>query len=109
MSKIFIIEDEQAIIELVKYNLEKEGYRVSYSNKGDSGISEIKQIEPDLILLDWMLPDISGIEVFSRILSTIIFGIFQQLIYHGVFLQFLGQFLIYMKVRRTNISFPFSL
>lgn len=63
MSKIFIIEDEQAIIELVKYNLEKEGYRVSYSNKGDSGISEIKQIEPDLILLDWMLPDISGIEV----------------------------------------------
>jgi two-component system phosphate regulon response regulator PhoB len=63
MSKIFIIEDEQAIIELVKYNLEKEGYRVSYSNKGDSGISEIKQIEPDLILIDWMLPDISGIEV----------------------------------------------
>ena len=41
--------------------------------------------------------------------TTIIFGIFQQHIYHGVFLQFLGQFLIYLKIKRTNISFPFSL
>jgi len=60
---IHIVEDEQPIITLVKYNLEKEGYKVSFSDNGNDGIEEIKRILPDLVLLDWMLPDFSGVEI----------------------------------------------
>lgn len=60
---IHIVEDEQPIITLVKYNLEKEGYKVSSSNNGNEGIEDIKKLFPDLILLDWMLPDFSGVEI----------------------------------------------
>ena len=60
---IHIVEDEQPIITLVKYNLEKEGYKVSFSENGNEGIEEIKRILPDLVLLDWMLPDFSGVEI----------------------------------------------
>jgi len=62
-AKIFIVEDEPSIATLVKYNLEKENYKVIISNNGEEGLKEIKKIEPDLILLDWMLPDLSGIEI----------------------------------------------
>jgi len=60
---IHIVEDEQPIITLVKYNLEKEGYKVSSSDNGNEGIEDIKKLFPDLILLDWMLPDFSGVEI----------------------------------------------
>jgi two-component system phosphate regulon response regulator PhoB len=60
---IHIVEDEQPIITLVKYNLEKEGYKVSSSDNGNDGIEDIKKLFPDLILLDWMLPDFSGVEI----------------------------------------------
>ena len=60
---IHIVEDEQPIITLVKYNLEKEGYKVSSSNNGNEGIEDIKRLFPDLVLLDWMLPDFSGVEI----------------------------------------------
>ena len=62
-AKIFIVEDEPSIATLVKYNLEKENYKAFISNNGEEGLKEIKKIEPDLILLDWMLPDLSGIEI----------------------------------------------
>ena len=60
---IHIVEDEQPIITLVKYNLEKEGYKVSSSDNGNEGIEDIKKLFPDLVLLDWMLPDFSGVEI----------------------------------------------
>ena len=60
---IHIVEDEQPIITLVKYNLEKEGYKVSSSDNGNEGIEDIKRLFPDLVLLDWMLPDFSGVEI----------------------------------------------
>ena len=60
---IHIVEDEQPIITLVKYNLEKEGYKVSFSYNGNDGIEDIKKLSPDLVLLDWMLPDFSGVEI----------------------------------------------
>ena len=60
---IHIVEDEQPIITLVKYNLEKEGYKVSFSDNGSDGIEDIKRLSPDLVLLDWMLPDFSGVEI----------------------------------------------
>ena len=61
--KIFIIEDETSIIQLVQHNLEKEGFVVSSSTNGNDGIKELKKFEPNLLLLDWMLPDLSGIDV----------------------------------------------
>ncbi|MDA8559521.1 phosphate regulon transcriptional regulator PhoB [Candidatus Pelagibacter bacterium] len=65
--KIFIIEDETSIIKLVQYNLEKEGFIVSSSENGNDGLKQLKKFEPNLLLLDWMLPDLSGIEICKHI------------------------------------------
>ena len=65
--KIFIIEDEPSIIQLVQHNLEKEGFIVSSSINGNNGLKELKKFEPNLLLLDWMLPDLSGIEICKNI------------------------------------------
>ena len=62
-ANLFIVEDEMPIVTLLKYNLEKEGHKVNYDLNGEDAIRSIKDQNPDLILLDWMLPDISGIEV----------------------------------------------
>ena len=62
-AKVFLVEDEQSIITLVEYNLKKEGYKVSVSSNGEEALHEIKEQEPDLVLLDWMLPDLSGIDL----------------------------------------------
>ena len=65
--KIFIIEDEPSIIQLVKHNLEKNGFIISSSLNGNEGLKELKKFQPDLLLLDWMLPDLSGIEICKNI------------------------------------------
>ena len=65
--KIFIIEDEPSIIQLVQHNLEKNGFLVSSSLNGNDGLKELKKFQPDLLLLDWMLPDLSGIEICKNI------------------------------------------
>ena len=65
--KIFIIEDEASIIQLVQHNLEKEGFVVSSSLNGNEGLKELKKFEPNLLLLDWMLPDLSGIDICKNI------------------------------------------
>ncbi len=64
---ILIIEDEQAQAQILQYNLEAEGYRVKHAPTGDEGLLLIQEYSPDLILLDWMLPDMSGIEVCRQI------------------------------------------
>jgi len=66
-ANIFIVEDEKPIITLLQYNLEKEGYKVNFSETGEEGIQGIKKNVPDLVILDWMLPDFSGIEVCKQI------------------------------------------
>ena len=66
-AKIFIIEDEPSIIQLVQHNLEKNGFIVSSSLNGNDGLKELKKFQPDLLLLDWMLPDLSGIEICKNI------------------------------------------
>ena len=65
--KIFIIEDETSIIQLVQHNLEKEGFVVSSSINGNDGLKELKKFQPNLLLLDWMLPDLSGIDVCKNL------------------------------------------
>jgi two-component system alkaline phosphatase synthesis response regulator PhoP len=61
--KILLIDDEHDILEIVSYNLEKEGYKVYTSDNGTDGIEKAKKFLPDLILLDVMMPDKDGIEV----------------------------------------------
>ena len=60
--KILLIDDELDILEILSYNLEKEGYLVSTATNGNEGIEKAKEIVPDLILLDVMMPEKDGIE-----------------------------------------------
>ena len=69
MKKILIIDDEIHIVELIKFNLENNGYKVDYSYDGFDGYLKTKEFQPDLILLDWMLPNISGIDLLKKIRS----------------------------------------
>ena len=62
-----IIEDEPSQIELIHYNLKTEGYEVFTSHDGEDGLMQASEVLPDLILLDWMIPKISGVEVCRRL------------------------------------------
>ena len=64
---ILVMEDEDALATLLQYNLEKEGYDVAVASDGDEGMLQIEERIPDLVLLDWMLPKLSGIEVCRRL------------------------------------------
>ena len=64
---VLVMEDEDALATLLSYNLEKEGYRVVVAADGEEGMLQIEERLPDLVLLDWMLPKLSGIEVCRRI------------------------------------------
>lgn len=67
MKKILIIEDQQNIIELIRFNLEQEGYQVDYALDGEEGIDKIKQTRYDLLILDLMLPKIDGLTLCSML------------------------------------------
>ncbi len=69
MKKILIIDDEIHIVELLKFNLENNGYKVDYSYDGFDGYLKTKEFNPDLIILDWMLPNITGIDLLKKIRS----------------------------------------
>lgn len=60
--KILLIDDEQDILDIISYNLEKEGYQVFTASNGNEGIEKAKELLPDLILLDVMMPEKDGIE-----------------------------------------------
>jgi two-component system phosphate regulon response regulator PhoB len=64
---VLIVEDEPALITLLRYNLEREGFRVGEASDGEEALVLIEEETPDIILLDWMLPLMSGIEVCRRI------------------------------------------
>lgn len=66
---ILIVEDEDALTVLLEYHLEKEGYRTSRAADGEDAMLSIDEEAPDLIVLDWMLPKISGIEICRRLRS----------------------------------------
>jgi two-component system alkaline phosphatase synthesis response regulator PhoP len=61
--KILIVDDEQDILEFIEYNLLKEGYQVTTANNGREGLKMAKEIQPDLIILDIMMPGLDGVEV----------------------------------------------
>jgi two-component system phosphate regulon response regulator PhoB len=64
---VLVVEDEEALATLLKYNLEKEGYRVSVAGDGEEALMMAEESPPDLVLLDWMLPKVPGIEVCRRL------------------------------------------
>lgn len=64
---VLLVEDEPAQREVLAYNLEAEGFRVSRAEDGDEALLRVAEEAPDLILLDWMLPNVSGIEVCRRL------------------------------------------
>ncbi len=65
--RILVVEDESSLSMLLQYNLEAEGYIVDVADRGDEAELKLREINPDLVLLDWMLPGVSGIELCRRI------------------------------------------
>ena len=66
---VLVVEDEDALSELLQYNLKKEGFRVSVAADGEEALMLVEERQPDVVVLDWMLPKISGIEVCRRLRS----------------------------------------
>src|ERR1043165_9088365 len=66
-ANILIVEDEEALVLLLRYNLEAEGYGVETVARGDEADLLLKERAPDLVILDWMLPGLSGIELCRRL------------------------------------------
>ena len=65
--RILIVEDETALVELLRYNLEQAGFSVAVAYDGEEALASVQEDTPDLILLDWMLPLMSGIEVCRQV------------------------------------------
>lgn len=66
---VMIVEDEEALAVLLKYNLETEGFQVITESRGSRAVAEIEQHHPSVIILDWMLPELSGVEICKLIRS----------------------------------------
>src|SRR5512139_2274174 len=66
-ARILVVEDEEALTTLLRYNLDAEGYEVETVGRGDEADTRLKERVPDLVVLDWMLPGLSGIELCRRL------------------------------------------
>jgi len=64
---ILVVEDESALVTLLRYNLEREGFRVAEARDGEEALLMAREQKPDLVLLDWMLPLLSGLEVCRQL------------------------------------------
>ncbi|MFM8377257.1 MAG: response regulator, partial [Phenylobacterium sp.] len=65
--RILVVEDDDALGTLLRYNLEREGYDVALATDGEEALIQADEQLPDLVVLDWMLPKVSGIEVCRRL------------------------------------------
>ena len=68
---VLVVEDEPAQREVLAYNLEAQGFRVAQADNGEEALLMVSEEVPDLIVLDWMLPNVSGIEVCRRLKSRV--------------------------------------
>ncbi len=64
---ILVVEDEDSLATLLQYNLDKEGYKVGLAGDGEEAMVMLDEQQPDLLVLDWMLPKVSGVEVCRRV------------------------------------------
>ena len=67
LKKVLIVEDDNDLVKLLKYNLEKEGFRVNYATDGTIALAEARRDPPDLVILDLMLPGLDGLEVCRQL------------------------------------------
>lgn len=67
---ILLVEDEVRLARFIELELNSEGYRVSVAHDGMSGLSLARESEPDLAILDWMLPGLTGVELCRRLRAT---------------------------------------
>src|SRR5579871_5511370 len=67
MKRILLVEDDKDIVELVRYNLEKEDFQVMSTADGAAGLTQIRKAMPDLLILDLMLPKLSGLDICKEI------------------------------------------
>src|SRR6185436_20263643 len=65
--RVLVVEDEESLHALLQYNLEKEGFSVDVAVDGEEALMMIDERAPDIVILDWMLPKVSGIEVCRRL------------------------------------------
>lgn len=70
MKKILVVDDEKPISDIIKFNLNKEGYDVYTAYDGQEALEQVEEVEPDLIILDLMLPKIDGLEVAREVRKT---------------------------------------
>jgi two-component system phosphate regulon response regulator PhoB len=66
-ARILIVDDEEPMTLLLRYNLEREGFKVDVAERGDAAEARLREKPPDLVILDWMLPGVSGIELCRRL------------------------------------------
>lgn len=66
-ARVLIVEDEAALAEMLRYNMEAEGFRVAHADNGEEAEILVAEERPDLVILDWMLPNVSGIEICRRL------------------------------------------
>ena len=66
-TSVLIVEDEVAIVTLLRYNLEREGFRVYSTGDGEEAVAMVRDYKPDIIVLDWMLPSMSGVDVCKQL------------------------------------------
>lgn len=69
MAKVLIVEDEQAIVEILQFNLQREGYETAFAMDGTEGLNTARTCNPDIILLDVMLPGMTGFEICTTLRS----------------------------------------
>ncbi|MBT3917025.1 MAG: phosphate regulon transcriptional regulator PhoB [Rhodospirillaceae bacterium] len=69
-TRILIVEDEPPLIEVLRYNLESEGFVTLVATDGEEALLLVEEENPDLVILDWMLPELSGIDVCRRLRET---------------------------------------
>src|SRR5215467_9645722 len=65
--RVLIVEDESDLVKLLKYNLEKEGFKVGYASDGALALAEARRDPPDVVILDLMLPGLDGLEVCRQL------------------------------------------
>lgn len=67
MKRVLLIEDDKDIVELVKYNLDKEGFQCASASDGATGLAQVRKAPPDLLILDLMLPKVAGLEICKEV------------------------------------------
>ena len=68
-AKVLVVEDDEAIAAMLKYNLKADGFNAVHVDDGAEAVRAVEDERPDIILLDWMLPNVSGIEICRRLWS----------------------------------------